>query len=129
MRVRILLAGLILCPVGADACRSESLERQFFRAENVYVGWIHSVHIRSLQQFPSGVTYNEAVTRSLGGRRTLGVSVTEVRKGQPTTHQSIEVGRCSGAFLDAGSPVVAYQFPNGSWYVTDLPRAASGVEP
>jgi hypothetical protein len=120
---------VMLFPCSSLACRSPSAESLFATADTVILGWVHSVAVPDLEFLVPGITDKQVAMLGLGSKRILGIAVTEVRKGQSATHQSIEVGHCNGRWIDAGTFVIAHHFPSGSWQVAEFPVRGSTSEP
>jgi hypothetical protein len=126
-----LLSLLVLAgsPATALACREPPQDMQFKDADTVLVGWISSASAPELESLSPGSRDTDAFNQSINGRRVFRILVTETRKGQAVTHQTVEVSRCNGANNDVGFRVIAYHFADGSWRVSQLPFQDSGSGP
>jgi hypothetical protein len=73
-------------------------EMQFKIADTVLVGWISNVSIPALESLNPGSSDTDALNQSIGGHRIFRIAVTETRKGQPVSTQTVETYRCTGAY-------------------------------
>ena len=129
MRHFLLLLLAAVWPASALACRDMPQEMQFKIADTVLVGWISNVSIPALESLNPGSSDTDALNQNIGGHRIFRIAVTETRKGQPVSTQTVETYRCTGAYNTVGSRVIAYRFPDGSWRVSQLPLQGSSSGP